>query len=281
MSKLNREYKNSMFKDLFTDKPEVLKLYNALTGSHFTLDDELHFTTLESALFMDRLNDISFTIGDKLVVLIEHQSSINENMPLRALIYIARVYERIIDKRTIYRSTLVTIPKPEFYVLYNGAKDYADEVTIKLSDAFKYADNIDAGKLPALDLSIHVLNINKGHNEEMIKKCETLRGYAVFIGKVRDKQQEGLPLQDAITTAIDFCVENNILVEYLENNSSEVRNMIFTEFNIEEAKEIWFEEGMEKGMEKMARGLLANGVPPDIIARSSGLPLDVVKTMMN
>ena len=57
--------------------------------------------------------------------------------------------------------------------------------------------------------------------------------------------------------------------------------MIFTEFNLEEAKEVWFEEGMEKGMEKMTRGLLANGVPPDVIAKSSGLSLNYVKSMMN
>ena len=92
MSTPNLEYKNSMFKDLFADKTTVLKLYNALTGSSYTMEDDLHFTTIENALFMDRLNDISFTIGDKLVVLIEHQASVNENMPLRALIYIGRIY---------------------------------------------------------------------------------------------------------------------------------------------------------------------------------------------
>ena len=90
MGKPNREYKSSMFKDLFSNVTAALELYNALTSSHFTVDDGLFFTTLENALFMDWLNDISFMIGDKLVVLIEHQSSINENMPLRALIYIAR-----------------------------------------------------------------------------------------------------------------------------------------------------------------------------------------------
>ena len=285
MSKPNREYKNSMFKDLFKDKAVVLKLYNALTGNCFTPDEDIHFTTLESALFMDRLNDISFTIGDKLVVLIEHQSSVNENMPLRALIYIGRVYEKIIDRRSIYRSTLITIPTPEFYVLYNGANEYPDDVTLKLSDAFKRVDIPETKKLPALDLTVRVFNINKGHNEEILEKCEALQGYAAFVGKIRDCQQDGLTLQDAITAAIDFCVANGILVEYLENNSSEVSNMIFTEFNLEEAKEVWFEEGMEKGMEKglekMAKGLLENGVPPDIIARSSGLSLDAVKSMMN
>ena len=73
MVKPNREYKNSLFKDLFHDETTALELYNALTGGNFTLRDGLRFTTLENALFMDRLNDISFTIGDRLVVLVEHQ----------------------------------------------------------------------------------------------------------------------------------------------------------------------------------------------------------------
>jgi hypothetical protein len=177
-------------------------------------------------------------------------------MPLRALIYIGRVYEKIINRRSIYRSTLITIPTPEFHVLYNGAKDYPDEVTLRLSDAFKRVDIPEVRKLPMLDLAVSVLNINVGHNEKILEKCEILRGYAAFIGQVRDNQKAGLSLQDAITAAIDFCVTNDILVEYLENNGSEVHNMIFTEFNLEEAKEVWIEEGIEKGMKKgMEKGM--------------------------
>ena len=288
MGKPNREYKSSMFKDLFNNVTAALELYNALTNSRFTVGDGLRFTTLENALFMDWLNDISFMIGNKLVVLIEHQASINENMPLRALIYIARIYEKIIDKRAIYRSTLLTIPTPEFYVLYNGAKDYPDEVTLRLSDAFGRVDIPDVG-LPALDLTVRVLNVNKGHNKEILEKCETLRDYATFIGQVRERQQSGLELEAAITAAIDICVAKGILVEYLENNGSEVRNMLFTEFNIEEAREVWFEEGMEKGKaegkeegkEEVARSLFANGVPLDIITKSTGLPAERVRALVN
>ena len=127
-------------------------------------------------------------------------------------------------------------------------------MTLRLSDAFKSID-IPEG-FPALDLAVRVLNINKGRNEEILEKCEVLRGYATFIGQVRDYQQNGLTLQDAITSAIDFCVANDILVEYLEKNSSEVRNMIFTEFKLEEAKEVWYEEGIEKGrVEGIEKGI--------------------------
>jgi hypothetical protein len=140
MSAANREYKNSVFKNLFHDAERALELYNALTDSRFTVSDGLSFTTLENVLFLDRSNDISFIIGGKLVIFIEHQATPTKNMPLRALIYIARVYEKIIDNRAIYRANLVTIPTPEFYVLYNGEKDCPDETTLKLSDAFKYVN---------------------------------------------------------------------------------------------------------------------------------------------
>jgi hypothetical protein len=228
MSKANREYKSSVFKALFHDDAPALELYNALTGNRFTVEDGLHFTTLENALFMDRVNDISFTIGDKLVVLIEAQASINDNMPLRALLYIARVYERIIDNRAIYRKNLFKIPTPEFFVLYNGKDACPDEVTLRLSEAFNYVNIPGAENLPALELIVRVFNVNVGHNEKILKKCESLRGYAVFVGKIREHQHAGQSLEDAILSAMDYCISNGILVEYLEKNGSEVRNMLFT-----------------------------------------------------
>jgi len=296
MVKPNREYKNSLFKDLFHDETTALELYNALTGGNFTLRDGLRFTTLENALFMDRLNDISFTIGDRLVVLVEHQSTVNENMPLRALMYIGRVYEKIIDNRAIYRSKLFTLPVTEFYVLYNGAEDYPDAKTLRLSDAFMRenlsgatrVENIQS-MLPSLELAVRVFNINKGHNDKILGRSEILRGYATFIRQVRDSQNEGRKLEDAILSAIDFCVARGILVGYLESKSSEVRNMIFTEFNLEDAKEIWFEEGMEKGIEKgmekgmekgkleISRAMLAEGDSIEKIARITKIPLEILE----
>jgi hypothetical protein len=272
-----------MFKDLFHDASAALELYNALTGSRFTVDDGLCFTTLENALFMGQLNDISFTIGDRLIVFIEHQSTINENMPIRALMYIARIYEKIIDRRSIYRSKLFMIPMPEFYVLYNGTDDYPDEKTLKLSDAFNYVPGIEG--LPALQLTVRIININKGRNEKILENCEVLRGYATFVGRIREHQKAGLKLEDAIASAIDYCVANGILVEYFEKNGSEVRNMIFTEFNLEEAKEVWFEEGFEEGIEKgiekgkleTARAMYADGDSPEKIARNIRMPLEILK----
>ena len=281
MSLPNREYKNSVFKNLFHEVDRALELYNALTNSRFTVDDGLCFTTLENVLFMDRSNDISFTIGDKLVVCIEHQASVCKNMPLRALIYIARVYEKIIDNRALYRTNLLTIPTPEFYVLYNGKDAYPDEVSLRLSDAFKRVNIPGAEKLPALELVVRVLNVNVGHNEKILEKCESLHGYAVFTGQIREQQQAGRTLEDAIASALDYCISNGILAEYLEKNGSEVRNMLLTEWKLEEAQQVWFEEGREEGREEerleIAREMFADGDNLEKIARNTKIPLDTLK----
>ena len=285
MCAANREYKSSVFKDLFHNEMAALNLYNALTGSRFTIDDGLRFTTLENALFMDRVNDVSFTIGDRLVILIEHEASLNPNMPLRALMYIARVYEKIIDNKAIYRTNLFTIPTPEFYVLYNGAKDCPDEMTLKLSDAFRRAGIAAVEGQGALELTVRVLNVNAGHNETILGKCEVLHSYAVFIGKIREYQREGRTLEDAIAAAVDYCIANGILVEYLKSNGSEVRNMLFTEFNLEDAKQVWLEEGREEGREeggvekglKIARAMFEDGDSLEKIARNTEIPLESLK----
>ena len=221
-------------------------------------------------------------------------TTINENMPLRALLYIARVYEQIIDNRAIYRTNLFKIPTPEFFVLYNGKEAYPDEVTLRLSDAFKYinlpevvGENLQP-LLPALELTVRVLNVNVGHNEKILEKCESLRGYAVFVGKIREYQQEGQTLEDAIASAMDYCITNKILVEYLEKNGSEVRNMLFTEWKLEEAQQVWFAEGREEGREEerlqnaeqlweMARAMFAEGDSLEKIARVTKKPLELLK----
>jgi len=280
-SQANREYKDSVFKDLFGDAETALELYNALTGRRFTIDDGLCFTTLESALFMGQLNDVSFTIGDKLVVFMEHSSTLPMNIPIRALMYMGRVYEKIIDRRAIYRTRLFTIPTPEFYVLYNGTDACPDDKTLKLSDAFRHVDIHGGENLPMLELTVRVLNINVGHNEKILEKCDALRNYAVFIEQVRKHKQTGVTLEDAITAAIEFCVANGILVEYLKSKGSEVHNMLFTEFNLDEAKEVWFAEGREEGREEErlenARAMFAEGDSFERIARITGMPLETLK----
>ena len=255
----NREYKSTVFSELFSEADTLLELYNALSGSNYGSETVIDINTLDDVLFMDMMNDVSFTVDDKIVVLIEHQSTISDNLPLRFLLYIARVYEKTIDKKAIYRQKLMKIPTPEFIVLYNGKDDYPDEKDLKLSDAFKdIPEHVE--KYGSLDLGVHVININEGHNETLIAKSETLHGYVMFTSEVRKNIIKGLELNEAVTEAVKYCENNGILQSFLKEHASEVLNMLTTEFKMEEAIEVWKEEGREEGIKDIARRLKKAGL---------------------
>jgi hypothetical protein len=154
------------------------------------------------------INDISFVIDNRLVVLIEHQSTINNNMPLRLLMYIARIYEKIIDRKKTYQKKLEKIPCPEFIVLYNGDAPYPDHKELRISSAFKNAKDLN-GIEPPLELVVQVYNINRGHNEEILKKSEVPGGYSFFIDNIRECQKKDFSLEEAVESAIKYCIDNN------------------------------------------------------------------------
>jgi len=246
---------------LFKDKKRLLELYNAIEGTSYKDPNIISINTLEGVLFPNRQNDISFTIGGKLVVLIEHQSSINENMPLRFLIYISKVYEKIIDPKSIYKQNLLKIPRPEFIVLYNGMDKYPKEKILKLSDAF---EQLGIKKAPELELSVRVLNINKGYNPKLERRSKNLAGYSAFVAKIREFQSSGNPLKEAIEKAVHYCIDKGILRDYLKQNSSEVVNMLSTKFKLKDALAVAKEEGREEGEAKGIKKVLAlleKGIP--------------------
>jgi hypothetical protein len=181
-------------------------------------------------------------------VLIEHQSTISKNLPLRLLIYIARVYEMIIATKAVYRDKLVMIPRPEFIVLYNGAKTFSSEKVYRLSDAFKQSALPGLGG--TLDLSVRVVNINKGYNQQIVSSSSCLSGYVEFVALVRANQKSGDNLQDAITNAVTECIRRGILADFLKRHGAEVINMLLHEFDIDIAKQVWQEEAREDALEE-------------------------------
>jgi hypothetical protein len=266
----NKKYKSSVFARFFNDGEKLIEAYNAIGGKAYPRDAELEINTLGEALYLDRINDVSFLLDGKLIVLIEHQSTINENMPLRLLIYIGRVYEKILENRNIYKQKLIKIPKPEFIVLYNGEKEYPDKSVLRLSAAFAEVDAPDM-----LELTVDVYNINPGHNAEILQRSKSLNDYASFISRVRENRANGATLDDALKEAIVYCINNGIMKEFLEANGSEVANLLFTEFNMDDAIEVWKEEGKEEA----AVNFIKEGVPLEVIARATGLPLDKVLSL--
>jgi len=291
-----------VFTLLFSEPDLLRELYCALDGVTLPPDAPVTINTLENVLFMGQYNDISFEIGGKLVVLIEHQSTINENMALRLLMYIGRVYEKILDSRDIYSEKRVPIPRPEFFVLYNGAKPLPDQEIKRLSDSFEKLKGmglVDKDD-PALELVVKVININEGRNREIVERCEKLSGYSVLVAKIRAFYKELGNMEEAIKKAVKFCQKHGILREFLKLHAGEVLSMLMTEWNLDDAiavarEESWErgrEEGLERGIEKgreegrndklkIARNLLIKGSSLEFVSEITGLDMDTLNGLQS
>jgi len=286
---INSKYKNSVFTTLFDDPALLRELYCALEGVSLPPDTPVSINTLENVLSMDFNNDISFEIGGKLIVLIEHQSTVNPNMALRLLIYITRILEKRARSRTLYSKKTVSIPWPEFFVLYNGTDPFPDSTIVRLSDLFEKPEELGmSGKVrPLLELEVKVVNINEGRNELIVKRCKKLAEYSAFIAKIRYFYKETGNLEEAIKEAVKYCQSCDILKEYLEIHGPEVLNMILTEWNTEDAIAFAREEGREDGRSEgraeekfeIACNLLAKGSTLEFVQEVTGLSQDEIKKL--
>ena len=255
MSAPNRKYKDSVFVDLFSEdekaKENFLSLYNALHGTKLTAVGKLKNIRLEQVLYMAFYNDVSYLVDNRIIVLAEHQSTINPNMPLRCLEYIGRLYETLFESKEKYSRKLLNIPTPEFYVFYNGEESYPSDKTLKLSEAF-----IENTTQANLELTVKVININRQNRHPVLENCQTIQEYSIFVETVR-KWKEIDP-QNGFEKAVEECIENNILREYLKRKTKEVINMLLAEYDYEtdiavqraEEREIAFAEGIERGIER-------------------------------
>ena len=176
----NRKYKDTIFRWIFSQIENLLSLYNAVTGKHYQNPEELEIVTLENAIYMGMKNDLAFVLEMGLY-LYEHQSTYNPNIPLRDLFYIASEYQKLVDEKSLYSSGIQKIPTPNFLVFYNGTdRDVPDRTELRLSDAFE-----NPMQDPALELKVTMLNINAGHNEELMNNCHVLWEYAEYVARVR------------------------------------------------------------------------------------------------
>nr|WP_300767957.1 hypothetical protein [uncultured Acetatifactor sp.] len=192
-------------------------------------------------LYKNFKNDISFEADGRVLVLGERQSTVNPNMPLRCLMYVRRAYEQLVEKKARYRTTQVKIPTPEFYTFYNGTEEFPLEKELRLSDAF-----LDAPGGNSAELKVKVININSNKAHIILKKCGILREYSLFVDKVREHSIE----EDSIKRAINECIRQGILSDYLKRKGSEVTNMLIAEYSYEEDIQVKQQEAMKKGQEE-------------------------------
>ncbi|UTC91347.1 Rpn family recombination-promoting nuclease/putative transposase [Treponema denticola] len=273
MAKHNRRYKDSVFVDLFSEdktaKANFLSLYNALHGTHLDSSAELKPLKLEQAMYTKLSNDVSCLIDNKIIVLAEHQSTINENMPLRCLQYVARLYEQIQDPKAKYYRTLQKIPIPEFYVFYNGTAKYPVQKTLKLSEAY-----IAKSEQVPLELTVQVLNINTDKANKILMTCKPLEEYSLFVEAVR--RHTALDKEKGFESAIKECIQNGILKEYLQRKSREVINMLLAEYDYDTDIAVQREESLMIGIQQgFAEGSYQKAL--ETAAAFKRLGLDIVK----
>ena len=173
-------------------------------------------------------------------------------------------YRRYIDKYrlNVYGNSLIRLPLPQYYVFYNGLKEEPDRTELKISDAYskKYPDLV-----PCLEFKATMLNINIGHNQELMEHCQKLKEYAQFVDEVRKRLDEGARLEDAADGAVNSCIEKGILAEFLIAHRAEVNEVVLTEydeqFHIACEKEESRQEGLEEGMKALVETCAELGIP--------------------
>ena len=290
MTKENREIKSSVFVDLFGDdeidgEKNFLALYNAIHSTNLKLNEiQLEHKKIPQSIYKPFDNDISMLLNDRLIVLIEHQSTPNQNMPLRFLEYYVHLLYGIVPAKARYREKLYKIPSPEFYVFYNGEKKLEQEFTMKLSDAF-----IAEQEEPLCELKVNFMNIRgeKGKNLPVVQNCGILKEYCEFMDIVFRYQAElkskstKEEVEGCYDKAIKEAISRGILVDYLTRKGTEVRNMFFGEYDYDLDMEVKAQEAAENKAEEAARSFYANGVSIEIIAKSLHMSEEQVREIVN
>ena len=273
----NRQYKDTVFRMLFSEKENLLSLYNAVTGNAYQNADDLKIVTLENAIYMGMKNDLAFMLETN-IYLYEHQSTLNPNIPLRDLIYIGIEYQQYVNNKSLYSSRLQKIPAPKFMVFYNGTDAVDDRVELRLSNAYEHL----AGE-PDLELKALMLNVNEGHNKELMEQCQTLKEYAIYVARVRKYTSE-MNLNDAVARAIDECIKEGILVEFLRKNRSEVKMVSILEYDKEweekKLRKAEYEAGRSEGIEiGKSEGIEIGKTEGIEIGKSKGIEIGRDKAM--
>ena len=295
MAELNRKYKDSVFRMIFSEKDKLIELYNAIFDTDYTEDDSVDITTIEDVIFKTMKNDISFVMDGKFVLLIEHQSSINNNMCLRDLLYADELIRRMIDPKDLYKESPVKIPNPKFVVLYNGERYMSPFDEKKLSDNF-----LNEEPEYSLQLKLDVYNINIDAGSKLLEKSPTLKQYSMFVERVRrySKNKETLNERDMVEI-MESCIKDGILPEFLSKYGREAVGMMFKELTQEEAREMSRQDGYDLGIEKgieqgrsegeasgrtaekleMAKMMKSDNEPIEKISKYTGLSIEEIEKL--
>lgn len=277
---VKRTYKDSLFSKLFGDpanKSNLLSLFNFLNGTDYPADTPVDINTIEDVIYMSIKNDVSCIIDGNLL-LAEHQSTVNPNMPLRGFLYFGRLYEKFLasGRKKIYSTSRLLLPTPEYYIIYNGKSSAPAISKLRLSDSFQ-----NPSVRSDYEWTATMINIRSPENQEIMKSCSILWEYNEFIETINHYLRD-LPLEEAVDSAVNDCIHGNILKEYLTQHKAEVIGMILTEYDEEEVMEMLreeyrlagLEEGRHEGRLEITIELIRSGdLSLDRISQVTGLSL--------
>lgn len=271
--KSDREYKDSVIRLLFRDKKRAIELCNAVADKNYPMDAKVINCNMDNAL-LKRYGDVAFAIEGELFLMFEHQSTPSKNMALRCLQYGTDIIiAKFATQKALLRETLLKIPTPKFYLLYNGEKPMPE--VMRLSDAFTTYD-----EQPSLEVIINVVNINHGSGSKALKKSPSLDGYAYLIALIRQKMNEGLERGKAIAVSIEQCIKEGIIAEFLKENYGEVVEMLKYEYTLEDELEAREMDGKEKMAVETAIEMLNDGISVEKVAKYIKKPIKWVEELM-
>ncbi len=236
---------------------------------------------------MGMKNDLSILVSEtvslyKSVELYEQQSSYNPNMPVREFMYAGKLYDKFIHSAKLnqYGKTLLPLPIPKLVVFYNGENDTKDEIILRLSDAFKeeirqnlrnryYEKKEQPSDVqlsaeveknfqeasPDIEVTVRMININYGHNKNILNACKPLEEYAWFVAQIRKNiAASGDNSPNKAETAIDRAIrempDDFEIKNFLISNRTEVKDMCLTEYNETETLELFRQEGRQEGQQE-------------------------------
>ena len=248
MPTINTDHKDRLFGFLFgneANKEWTLSLYNAVNGTSYTDPEEIQITTIEDTIYMGMKNDLSFILF-YVMNIYEQQSTFNPNMPVRQLMYAAKLYDKYIqiNKLNLYGKKLIKLPIPKLVVFYNG-KEGREDTVLKLSDAFEVCSPPIE---PDIEVKARMININYGKNKKLMEACKPLAEYAWLVEEIRSNSKH-MDIETAVDQAID------LIKSILIGNKAEVKDMCITEYNEAETMQMFREEGREEGLKQGANRL--------------------------
>ncbi|MDR0397054.1 MAG: hypothetical protein LBH66_07105 [Oscillospiraceae bacterium] len=280
-----RDFKAGFFASLFNDRERGLELVNALMDGSYPPGTDVEIETLTDVFFMGIQNDLALLVGNTVLFLGEHQSSVNKTITVRFISYYGRILEGMVSRKQTYRQGTLKLARPVFVVLYNGIDPYPARSVLKLSRSYKEpAAQLEIDSF--IELQAVVVNIHAPENEELIRKSPHLFGYVEVVRRGRDYHAQGMSVQDSVRKAIQECIDEGIIADYLRRHASEVIGMLTEQFNLDDALSARHADGKDEGIQigeersrRTLRALRDSGIDIKLIINASGLTEEEIKRL--